>query len=230
MSLKVYIGHDSREEQALAVATSTLKRTSGIEPEILRCKELQDRGLLTRAVDRRGKMYDLVSNAPQSTDFAISRFLVPMLCQDGWALFTDCDVVFMRDVNKLLDLADPRYAVQVVKHNYTPSSASKMDDQVQTIYSRKNWSSVCLWNVNHPANRRLTLHDVNTRRGLWLHQFGWLHDDEIGDLPSRWNILIGEQEIPEAPAILHYTLGVPVIAGREGSDGAEIWLRAQAEL
>lgn len=227
-SLRVYIGHDRREQRATEVAVHTLYETSRIQAEVLDNGKLQARGLLTRPVDRRGQMYDMISSAPMSTDFAISRFLVPILCQQGWALFTDCDVVFMQNVGLLLNHADPRYAVQVVQHQYTPATATKMDSQPQLAYSRKNWSSVCLWNCDHPANQRLTLHDVNTRRGLWLHQFSWLHESEIGCLPAGYNWLVGEQPRPvkDDLMIAHFTLGTPNIEGRESTEHADIWFKA----
>lgn len=226
--MRVYIGYDKREHDAAKVARKTLKETSSIEPEFLERDGLAARGLLNRPTDRRNGRYDLLSDAYSSTEFSLSRFLVPILCQSGPALFTDCDVVFLRDVSKLKDLFDPQYAVQVVRHNYTPSAAVKMDNQVQSTYSRKNWSSVVLWNTDHPANRRLTLHDVNTRPGLWLHQFGWLNDHEIGDLPPRWNWLVGEQSKPDFPAIAHYTLGGPFTPGWIPHEHDEIWQRAAA--
>jgi len=225
--MRVYIGYDKREHEAARVARKTLMETSNVEPEFLERDALIARGLLHRPTDYRGSgTYDLISNAACSTDFSISRFLVPILCQSGFALFTDCDVVFLRDVRKLFDLADPQYAVQVVKHNYVPTSDTKMDNQPQAKYSRKGWSSVILWNCDHPANQRLSLHDINSRPGLYLHQFKWLHDNEIGDLPSRWNWLIGEQPKPQSPAIAHMTLGGPWLEGWEPHEHDEIWLNA----
>jgi lipopolysaccharide biosynthesis glycosyltransferase len=72
-------------------------------------------------------MYDLHSNAPQATDFAISRFFVPLLAHTGWALFTDCDVVFLRDPHELFAHADQSKAVMVVKHPPLDGTADKMD-------------------------------------------------------------------------------------------------------
>lgn len=226
MTLRAYIGYDAREQQATRVAAKTLVATSHIEPELLDAAALHERGLLTRPVDRRSGIYDLTSNAPASTDFAISRFLVPIICQGDYALFTDCDVVFLRDVHDMLEYADPKYAVNVVQHDFTPVDTVKMDGQPQAAYYRKCWSSVILWNLNHPANKRLSLYDINNRRGLWLHQFGWLADSEIGALPGHWNWLVGVQPKPEKPSIAHYTLGTPDLPGYEHSEHAEIWLNA----
>src|SRR6185369_9152524 len=159
------------------VAAASLADVSGLQAEFLRADRLRDAGLLSRITDHRGQHYDLVSNAPKSTEFAVSRFLTPLLCHSGFALFVDCDVVFLRDPREMLlqpEIAGA--AVSVVKHEYTPSSQTKMDGQLQTIYPRKNWSSVMLFDCDHPANRRLSLHDINTRPGRDLHRLYWLND------------------------------------------------------
>ena len=71
-----------------------------------------------------------------------------------------------------------------VKHSRWTASGRR-------AYSRKNWSSVVLWNWAHPANRRLTLEMVNTLPGRDLHAFCWLDEWEIGELPVEWNYLVG---------------------------------------
>ena len=38
-------------------------------------------------------------------------------------------------------------------------------------YPRKNWSSMVLWNCEHPANKKLDLSLVNTESGKYLHRF-----------------------------------------------------------
>lgn len=228
--LSVYIGYDEREAEAYAVAESSLRKHASQPLSVMPLKidRLGDRGLLRRPTDRRGLIYDFYSNAPCATDFAISRFLVPIIHQSGWALFVDCDVVFMADVAELFALADESKAVMVVKHQNGHKEGTKMDGQVQQLYHRKNWSSVMLWNVNNPANRRLSLQDVNERPGRDLHQFYWLNDDEIGELPSRWNCLIGLHEVPQNIAIAHFTLGTPNIDGVPGLAEHSIWLEAHA--
>jgi hypothetical protein len=226
--LKVFLGWDSRERDAYAAAEYTLRKHASIPVSVtpLRLDRLAESGLLRRALDRRGQMYDLPSNAPASTEFAISRFLTPILAQTGWALFADADVLVMGDVAELLN-ADPSKAVHVVKHDMGDVGGKKMDGQAQVAYGRKNWSSVMLFNCDHPANKRLSLQDVQERRGFDLHQFYWLHDSEIGELPGEWNWLVGCQEKPASPKIAHYTLGVPSMV--PDSPHAQLWWDAYRE-
>jgi hypothetical protein len=224
--VRVYLGYDAREAAAYDVAASSLLRRASrpvsLTPLVI--QRLAESGLLRRPTDLRGQRYDIYSNAPASTDFAISRFLVPLLAQTGWALFADSDVVFLADVAELFALADDRYALMCVKHTDLHAAGRKMDNQVQSIYPRKNWSSVMLFNCDHPANRRLSLIDVQERRGFDLHQLYWLNDCEIGTLPAEWNWLVGVQPKPAQPKIAHFTLGGPFLAGWGGAEHDEIWL------
>ena len=224
--MRVFIGFDSREEAAAEVAAKTLREvTNGeIEPEFLRADKLADQGLLWRVTDKRGSQaYDLVSNAPKSTEFAISRFLTPIICQTGYALFVDCDVVLREDPRNMLREVNAQHAVSVVQHDYLPSNTLKMVDQTQTVYPRKNWSSVMLFNCEHPANRRLSIRDVNERPGRDLHRFYWLHDREIGSLHPRWNWLVDVQPRPERIGIAHMTLGGPWLPGWQGGSFDDDW-------
>jgi len=226
LSMRVYIGHDSREQAAFDVAAKTAR---GFDCDVFPVYEdrLRGAGLLTRPTDRRGNtMWDFNSSAPQSTEFAVSRFFVPMLAHSGWCLAVDCDVVFLQDPHELLEFADNDKAVMVVKHPPLTATGFKMDGQVQTVYQRKNWSSVILWNVDHVANKRLNLLTLNQWPGRDLHAFRWLADSEIGDLPGVANWLVGVQPKPKRPMIAHYTLGVPAMQGHEHDEHAEIWTEA----
>jgi len=171
---------------------------------------------------RDGQLWCPISGSPMSTSFANLRFLVPWLADGGgWVLFCDgVDMLFLDDPAKLFAMADDRYAVMVVKHQHEPTEATKMDDQIQTKYKKKNWSSVILWNLDHSANQRLTIEMVNELPGRDLHRFCWLEDDEIGGLPETWNFLVGidprgGESVGDAkPALLHYTLGSPELGYR----------------
>lgn len=227
--MKVYIGYDDREHAAAEVAAKTLREvTNGeLEPEFLCAPKLSDQGLLYRISDHRGSQdYDFVSNAPKSTRFALSRFLAPLLAQNGYALFVDCDVVFCEDPRNMLKEIEAAHAVSVVKHGAYDPATWKMVNQSNAKYLRKNWSSVMLFNCDHAANRRLSLRDVNERRGLDLHQFYWLHDSELGALHPRWNWLVGEQPKPDAVGIAHFTLGGPWFRSWKGAEHDDLWLAA----
>jgi hypothetical protein len=233
MVLKVYIGWDEAEEQAFAVAEASLRRRASIPVDVipLRADILRMHGLLRRPVDARGGLYDLGSQAPMATEFANSRFLVPLLAHSGPALFVDCDVVFLGDVAELLvGAADPTKAVYVVKHDHAPAANRKMCGAAQTTYARKNWSSVCLWNCAHPALQRLTLDAINNWPGRALHAFSWLHDAEIGALPAGWNWLVNEQPAPPDVRLAHFTNGGPWLPDWQPAQYDEIWVREYAQI
>lgn len=158
----------------------------------------------------------------QSTDFAFTRFLVPYLCgYDGWALFADgADMLCLDDLAKLWAFRDSHYAVQVVKHNQPDGERRKFLDEPQTPYDRKNWSSLILFNCTRCA--RLTPEVVEQAGGLWLHQFRWLEDAEIGELPTEWNTLVDVQP-SEGAKLLHYTLGIPPLYPVRDTQANDLW-------
>ncbi|BAQ18325.1 hypothetical protein [Methyloceanibacter caenitepidi] len=222
----VFIGFDPREADAFAVARHSLVRNASCDVAVrgLVLSDLRARGLYTRPTEYRdGKLWDVISGAPMSTEFACSRFLVPYLAGSGWALFTDADMLFRSDVEELFEQADPSKAVMVVKHDHRPDEGVKMDGQVQTRYARKNWSSVCLWNVDHPSNRGLTLELINGVPGRDLHRFCWLEGEHIGELEPSWNWLAGHSDPAIEPNIVHFTDGVPSMTGYEDTPYADEW-------
>jgi hypothetical protein len=213
-TMQVFIGYDPKEDTAYQVArNSIVKRTP--EPVKIMPLRLDHLPMLTRPVERKdGKLWCPISQAPMSTEFAISRFCVPFLQDDGWALFVDCDIICWSDIRELFHLADDKYAVMCVQHKQESGPETKMDGQVQTYYDRKNWSSVVLWNCGHPANKGLTELRLNGWTGRALHAFKWLEDSEIGELPQEWNWLINVTPgKPELGGIWHYTEGGPWVRG-----------------
>lgn len=231
----IWIGFDPREADAFAVCRHSINRHL-IAPIPVRgvvLTDLRTGGLYTRPTKRGadGRLIDELSIRPDydgaiSTEFACSRFLVPRLAKSGWALFMDCDMLVRADLQKLFDLADPSKAVLVVKHDHRPTETIKMDGQLQTRYARKNWSSVMMFNCDHPANRALTLDLINTVPGRDLHRFCWLDDAEIGDLNVRWNWLVGHSDPAIEPAIVHFTDGIPTMPGYEDCAYADEWRAA----
>jgi hypothetical protein len=227
MTNSVWIGYDRREADAYAVARFSLKRKALLPYPVrgLMLDELRRAGLYTRPTEvRDGRLWDTISEAPMSTEFACSRFLVPFLAaSEGWALFVDSDVLFRADVGKLFRACGPSKAVMCVKHRHEPPEGVKMDGQAQLRYARKNWSSVMAFNLSHPANKRLTLEMVNSRPGRDLHAFCWLEDNEIGDLGQEWNWLVGHSDPAIDPKIVHFTDGIPTMPGYETCAYADEW-------
>jgi len=200
--MKIFVGYDTREDIAYQVCKhSIVSKQAQADVRPLNQQELRDTGWYTRPIDKLA-----------STEFTFTRFLVPELSNfNGWALFMDCDMILTTDIKELFDQADDRYAVMCVQHDYTPREGIKMDGQRQTIYPRKNWSSVVLWNCGHPSNKVVTQEFVNDpeKTGAYLHRFSWLKDEEIGALDHTWNYLVGVYNDIELPKLIHYTEGGP---------------------
>ncbi len=149
--------------------------------------------------------------------FTYSRFLVPYLMGfKGWAIFVDGDMVCLSDIKELKNFFNPDNAVSVVKHNYKTKHKTKYFGQKNEDYPRKNWSSVIIWNCEHPKNKILTPDFISEKEGSFLHRFKWLEDSEIGEIPKKWNWLAIEYEDKQDLSLIHYTLGTPCF--REYSD------------
>jgi hypothetical protein len=232
-SLSLFIGYDPREDSAYKVCAHSAKKRSTLPLEIapIKLDDMRTRGLYRRPTEMRGhQLWDVISDAPMSTEFAISRFLTLHLSKTNWALFCDCDFLWLDDIAKLAALADERYAVMCVQHNHQPLEATKMNNQAQVHYARKNWSSLMLWNCKHPANAELTVDVINTVPGRDLHRFFWLKDSEIGALPSRWNWLEGHSDPAIIPGAVHYTRGGPWFDHMKDCGYAQEWLREAGEI
>lgn len=233
--LSIFIGYDERESDAYDVCRASLLRHATRSLHIVRLDQdpLRRAGWYRREWRQEGEnRVDMGDLKPFSTGSAFTRFLVPALSlYRGWALFCGSDFLFTSDIAELFDMADERFAVRVVKHEHKPVERTKMGGIVQSPYTRKNWSSLVLWNCGHPDNAMLTGHIVNEWAGGWLHAFSWLRDDQVGDLPLRWNWLAGvNPDLGIVPAGIHYTLGVPSMPGCADTPHADRWRAARASL
>lgn len=199
-----------------------------VDLEDCRARRLYRRSLERRFIDDasdRVQLWDPISEAPMATEFAISRFLTPFLAGwKGWAIFLDCDFLALRNPQRLVELLDPRFAVMCVQHRHEPAPGVKMDGQLQTLYARKNWSSLMAFNCEHPSNQELTLDLVNEAPGRDLHRFCWLRDEEIGALPQEWNWLVGHSDPHVVPSFVHYTDGGPWLDAYADCDFAREWI------
>lgn len=199
--MNLYIGYDSRESICYDTCRASIEHNATKPVPIAKL-----------STEKLNHIYDRPVDPTASTEFAYTRFLVPHLNNyKGWALFCDCDFIFLDDVLKLFDLCDHDKAIMVCKHDYKPTNTTKMDGKVQSVYPRKNWSSLVLWNCDHPANKTLNPTVVSNASGKYLHRFEWLKDSEIGEIPIVWNWLVGWYKEPRdgTPRALHYTEGGP---------------------
>ncbi len=218
-AIPIFIGYDSKEAVAWHVLAHSILRHASRPVAISPVRLENLRGTFERE-----------RNPLQSTEFSFTRFLTPWLCgYQGWALFTDCDMLMREDVARLWELRDPRFAVQVVKHHHVPNETTKFLDQPQTKYEKKNWTSVML--MNCAECRALTPEYVNTASGLELHQFKWLGDDgRIGELPSKWNHLVDYDPPRADAALVHFTQGGPWFAEYTEVEFAAEWFDERARM
>jgi lipopolysaccharide biosynthesis glycosyltransferase len=172
----------------------------------------------------------------ESNDFTRVRFLIPyILGYRGWALFCDgSDMVLRGDLAELWAMRDHYMAVQVVKHEYKTQHPRKyVGTQMEADnrdYRRKNWSSVMLINCGHYAWRNLTPAVVERMTGEDLHQFEFIDDDRIGELPVEWNWLADEYDRNSTAKLLHWTAGTPAFPAYTDAPMANEWARAALKI
>jgi hypothetical protein len=218
--LQVFIGYDPREAVAFHTLAHSIQRRASIPVAIAPLMQSQLKGIYTR---ERGNT--------ESTEFSLTRFLVPLLSgYQGWSLFMDCDMLCRADIAALAALTTQAAdkAVLVCKHEYTPSPERKFLNQVQTVYPRKNWSSVMLF--NNERCQALSKDYVNTATGLELQRFAWTSDALIGDLPLEWNWLVTEYKHNPDAKIVHYTRGGPYFSEYRSCDYAEEWFEENRRM
>jgi len=222
--LTVYVGFDSRnfgQMMAYETCRTSIVKTASqpVEVRQLIQKNLRARGIYYQPVDPKA-----------ATEFSLTRFLTPFLNQfKGWAVFCDSDFVWTDDVWKILDYAraDPGKAVYCVHHNHIPKSGLKMNGLAQFAYPRKNWSSMMLFNCEHPSTQKLTVSAVNNQTPAWLHRMYWANDSEIGSIPHTYNYLVGhyyDHNENNLPKVIHWTDGGPWHPGYENCEFGQLWL------
>lgn len=182
MTLNVFIGVDRRQLLAATVLQASLYRHASVPLAItwLLLDQLP--------IPRRGL-----------TEFTYTRYLVPWLMDyQGTALFLDADMLARADIAELFELADRRYAVQVVKCS-----------------RRFEWPSLMLFNC--AACKILTPEFIEQAEPQAL---GW---GNVGELPREWNHCIGYDDPREDAKLLHYTAGIPVFEEVKHLGHAQVW-------
>lgn len=215
--IKVFCGYEEAEAQGFHVFVQSLIARASVPVEII---PLAAQGL------PRG-----------SNSFTVSRFLVPYLCQfEGTAIFVDAsDMAMDGDIAELAALADPRYAVQVVKHpDYeTQHPVKYRGTQLECPnrnYPRKNWASVMVINCEHPDWKQLIPEAIAALHPLELLEFQFLDSEDIGALPGEWNRLVDEGQPVDGAKLLHWTAGIPGFIEYINAPGAALWRAERAKL
>jgi lipopolysaccharide biosynthesis glycosyltransferase len=207
--MKIFIGYDSREPVAFHVLAHSIMRRASKPVEIVPLiqSQLRQCGLYTRERDPR-----------ESTEFSLTRFLVPYLSNyEGFSLYLDCDMLCLTDIEDIPMVGGK--AVYVAQHDYTPKHKEKFLGQEQTIYPRKNWSSLMLF--NNAKCKHLIPAYINCAEPLELHRFAW--QDYVGSLPIEYNWLVGEYPKNPNAKILHFTNGGPWFPDYVNCDHADLW-------
>jgi hypothetical protein len=211
--LRIFIGWDSRFPEPADVLKHSLQKHASIDLDIqfLQLSKLN----LDRTVDPLA-----------STEFTYSRFLVPHLCDfQGTAMFMDNDMLCLGDIAELAALSMDDHALRVVQHDYQPTNATKMYGCPQTVYPRKNWSSLMLMDCN--KLRLWSKEVVETATGAYLHRFQDIPDAQIGELPKTWNTL---DWMDETSKLIHYTNGGPWFDEYQDHEHADVWFAARDEM
>ena len=216
--LNIFVGFDQKEAIAYHTFVQSMIENSSIPISITPLAE--------------NNLDDYSEEHTDGTNkFTYSRFLVPYLMNfKGWAIFADGDMVCLSDIKILKNFFDPNIAVSVVKHNYKTKHKTKYFGQKNEDYPRKNWSSVIIWNCEHPKNKILTPKFISQKEGSFLHRFNWLNDEEIGELPKSWNWLAIEYEEKKDLDLIHYTLGTPCFKDYSKKQLSEYWKKSYNNL
>jgi hypothetical protein len=212
--LGIFIGYDPAESIAFYTLAHSIQRRASVPVSFTPVARSALKGVYLRS---RGPT--------ESTDFSLTRFLVPWLSGfTGWSIYMDCDMLCRADIAGLARAMQqqPEKAVLVCKHDYVPKSARKFLERVQTVYPRKNWSSLMVF--NNERCRSLTPDYVNSATPAELHRFAWLDDARIGELPLEWNWLVGEYAHNPDARIVHFTIGGPWFEAYRDCDYAGEWL------
>lgn len=216
--LRVVIGYDRNEIAAYhTLANSLIKHSSRpLSITALYLPQLEADNLMWRK-DR------------GSTDFSFSRFLTPyLLGYKGLGLFMDCDFVCKADIASLFNQMPLDKCVGVVKHNYCPANKTKFLNNVQSVYPKKLWSSLMLFNCASQKVKNLTPKLVNEAEGSYLHQFQWTHESRIHGFDESWNFIPNHSK--GEPKMVHYTEGSPSFAEYRDCAHSSVWWNEYAEV
>lgn len=215
--LCVYIGLDTRnygQQLAYEVCRKSILK------HLNENYEVTIRPLIRRDLESAGVFYR-TEDSLASTEFTYTRFLVPYLNNyKGTAVFCDSDFLWDCSIHEVFQYLGDN-AVACVKHDYTPTNTTKMNGLTQTVYPRKNWSSLMVFNCEHPDIANLNIENVNKQTPAWLHRMQWT--EHIGEIPYQYNYLVEYYNTDDAK-VYHFTEGGPWHPGKENVQYGDKWL------
>ena len=123
--------------------------------------------------------------------------------QEDYEMRIFADILLQDDISKLFDMADDKYSVMVAKNKH-----------------KFEWASVMLFNC--AKCQKLVPQYIEDAESL--HTIAWIEDKEkIGELPSRWNHLVGYDEPNNDVSLIHYTQGIPAFEETKDCEHAAKW-------
>jgi|TARA_R110000822_G_scaffold283729_4_gene405253 hypothetical protein len=216
--MRIFIGHDSRFKDVTKVCEASIRK---YQPDA-------DITWLDKEHLKKHGFYGRKDVEGESTEFSFTRFYVPMICNyQGTAMFCDNDFLWKCDPNEMRRYL--KKSMALVKHkDYVPRDI-KMDGVQNKSYPKKNWSSLMIFN-NKEFKNKLSKEYLDNATPSQLHEFKFINDNDIFDLPSRYNCLVGYHNADKARA-LHYTNGTPLFdAYNKPGKYAEEWLETYKSL
>ena len=215
----IYVGYDSRFPLAYeACKRSINKYAPNVFVKPLIKDELQKLGLYQREDENES-----------STEFTYLRFLIPYLQgYQGHTIYCDSTMMWRSDPREMTKYLNKHMAAAVVQHNISSCpSATKLGNQPQVYYPRKNWASVILFNCSHPECRRLIPKVIKEQTPKWLLEFDWIENPaSLGMIPLEYNYLIGYYSDPMSDSgikAVNYTDGGPWDVNYRDLDFVDEW-------
>jgi hypothetical protein len=220
MSLRIFIGHDSRYKDASKVCEKSIK---DYFPEAnitwLDKSKLKEAGI-----------YGRKEVEGESTEFSFTRFYVPLLCNyEGLAIFCDNDFLWKCDINQAKRFIKNK-PLAVVKHDDYEVEQNKMDGIINKSYPKKNWSSLMVFN-NPWFKNKLTKEYLDNATPAQLHEFHFINEDNIASIPKQYNCLVNVKGYDMDNAkVLHYTNGGPWFEKYKDASYSQLWWKVYNSL
>jgi hypothetical protein len=217
--MRIFIGHDSRYKDATKVCKQS----------ILNHWPEADITYLDKAALIKAGIYGRKDVEGESTEFSFTRFYVPLLCNyKGMAMFCDNDFLWKGDPRLIRRYVNEMQPMAVVKHEDYEVESNKMNGIQNKSYPKKNWSSLMLFRCNQFKNK-LNKEYLDNATPAQLHEFHFIHEDNIGSIPKDFNCLVGHYDCKNAKA-LHYTNGGPWFDEYKDSELSEEWWKIYNSL